>query len=214
LIICGKVDLYQLSPSMTSKYPFVLDPLPYDFGALEPVIDRMTVEIHHDKHHQTYVDNLNKLLADDLSLQGMSLEELMQCGVQAIQNNAGGVWNHSFYWNEMAQKNEEIPDELKRRLTKKFQTVENFKDLFEKNALGRFGSGWGWLVEDETGELEIVSTANQDNPMSLGKKPLLGIDVWEHAYYLKYQNRRAEYVKSWWQVINWDWVSKRIKKDA
>ena len=193
---------------MDNKYPFELIKLPYEVGDLEPVIDKQTVEVHHGKHHQTYVDNLNKLLAEKPELQNKTLEELMNSEIPAIKNNAGGVWNHNFYWQEMEKPGEELmPENLKEKIEKKFGSVDEFIKLFEANALGRFGSGWGWLVKDEKGELEIISTANQDNPLSLGKKPLLGIDVWEHAYYLKYQNKRAEYVKAWWQLVNWDWVA-------
>ena len=207
---CGKVDLYQLSPSMNKTYPFVLDELPYGYSALEKAIDSQTVEIHHDKHHKTYVDNLNKLLAEKPELQSETLEELMDSDIPAIKNNAGGVWNHNFYWQEMKNvDSEDIPEELKQKIEKKFGSVEEFKTQFGTNALSRFGSGWGWLVEDKDGELEILSTANQDSPLSLGKKPLLGIDVWEHAYYLRYQNRRAEYIKNWWSVVNWEWVGNR-----
>jgi superoxide dismutase, Fe-Mn family len=195
---------------MSNIYPFELEDLPYGYDTLERVIDEETVEIHHDKHHKTYVDNLNKLLAEKPELQKMSLEELMNSDVPAIKNNAGGVWNHNFYWQEMTSvESVNIPTLLKERIEKMFGGIEEYKTLFETNALGRFGSGWGWLVENKEGSLEIMSTANQDNPLSLGKKPLLGIDVWEHAYYLRYQNRRAEYVKNWWNVVNWEWVGKR-----
>ena len=195
---------------MSNHYPFVLAELPYKYDALESVIDRQTVEIHYGKHHQSYVDNLNKILEGMPDLQNKTLEELMNSEVAAVKNNAGGVWNHNFYWQEMKGGEEgEISVDLGKRIEKKFGSLVEFKALFEKNALGRFGSGWGWLVEDNEGELEIMSTANQDNPLSLGKKPLLGIDVWEHAYYLRYQNRRAEYVSNWWKVVNWEWVGKR-----
>lgn len=195
---------------MNNKYPFELEKLPFAVGDLEPVIDKQTVEIHYGKHHQTYVDNLNKLLTDMSELQSKTLEELMKSEVAAVKNNAGGVWNHNFYWNEMKSGGEgNMSTDIEKEIVKKFGSVDEFKTLFEKNALGRFGSGWGWLVKDSDGELEIMSTANQDNPLALGKKPLLGIDVWEHAYYLKYQNRRAEYVKAWWNLVNWDFVGKQ-----
>lgn len=195
---------------MSNHYPFVLEKLPYDYDALESVIDRQTVEIHYGKHHQSYVDNLNKILEEMPDLKDKSLEELMNSEVPAVKNNAGGVWNHNFYWQEMNGEGEgTMPVDLGKKIEMEFGSLVEFKALFEKNALGRFGSGWGWLVEDGEGKLEIMSTANQDNPLSLGKKPLLGIDVWEHAYYLKYQNRRAEYVSNWWKVVNWEWVGKR-----
>ncbi|MFZ3069428.1 MAG: superoxide dismutase [Microgenomates group bacterium] len=195
---------------MSNHYPFVLEELPYGYDALEPVIDRQTVEIHYGKHHQSYVDNLNKILEGTPELQDKSLEELMNSEVAVIKNNAGGVWNHNFYWQEMKEGGEGImPVDLGKKIETEFGSLVEFKALFEKNAMGRFGSGWGWLVEDSEGKLEIMSTANQDNPLSSGKKPLLGIDVWEHAYYLKYQNRRVEYVSNWWKVVNWEWVGKR-----
>lgn len=195
---------------MSNHYPFVLEELPYGYDALEPVIDRQTVEIHYGKHHRSYVDNLNKILEGVPDLQDKSLEELMNSEVAAVKNNAGGVWNHNFYWQEMKGEGEgTMPVDLGKKIEMEFGSLVEFKALFEKNAIGRFGSGWGWLVEDSEGKLEIMSTANQDNPLSLGKKPLLGIDVWEHAYYLKYQNRRAEYVGNWWKVVNWEWVGKR-----
>lgn len=195
---------------MSNVYPFELMKLPYDLSGLMPVIDKQTVEIHHGKHHQTYVDNLNKLLDERKDLQSKSLEELVAVDEIAIKNNAGGIFNHNFYWNEMKSGGEgNMSTDLEKEIIKKFGSIDEFKVLFEKNALGRFGSGWGWLVENSDGELEIMSTANQDNPLALGKKPLLGIDVWEHAYYLKYQNRRVEYIKAWWSVVNWEWVGKR-----
>jgi len=195
---------------MSNHYPFVLEELPYGYDALEPVIDRQTVEIHYEKHHRSYVDNLNKILEGVPDLQDKSLEELMNSEVAAVKNNAGGVWNHNFYWQEMKGEGEgTMPVDLGKKIEMEFGSLVEFKALFEKNAIGRFGSGWGWLVEDSEGKLEIMSTANQDNPLSLGKKPLLGIDVWEHAYYLKYQNRRAEYVSNWWNVVNWEWVGSR-----
>ena len=195
---------------MSNHYPFVLEELPYGYDALEPVIDRQTVEIHYEKHHRSYVDNLNKILEGVPDLQDKSLEELMNSEVAAVKNNAGGVWNHNFYWQEMRGEGEgTMPVDLGKKIEREFGSLVEFKALFEKNAIGRFGSGWGWLVEDSEGKLEIMSTANQDNPLSLGKKPLLGIDVWEHAYYLKYQNRRAEYVSNWWKIVNWEWVGER-----
>lgn len=195
---------------MSGKYPFELMELPYDIADLEPVIDKMTVEIHHGKHHQAYVDNLNKLLAEKPGMQNLTLEELMSSEESPIKNNAGGIWNHNFYWKEMTTPgNGHISDKLLADLEKNFESVDKFMEKFEAAALGRFGSGWAWLVRNKDGSLEIMSTANQDNPLSSGKTPLLGIDVWEHAYYLKYQNRRGEYAKAWWDVVNWDFVEKQ-----
>ncbi len=194
---------------MTNLYPFVLDKLPYDYSDLEPVIDKQTMEFHHDKHHQTYTDNLNKALSERPELQTKSLEDLLYSDVPVVKNNAGGVWNHNFFWSVMAKPDStQIEGGLLEKINEDFGSVEEFKTLFETAALGRFGSGWAWLVKNGDGKLEILSTANQDNPLVEGKTPLLTLDVWEHAYYLKYQNRRAEYVKAWWSVVNWDAVSK------
>ena len=190
----------------------MLDPLPYAYDALEPVIDKETLEIHHDKHHQTYVDNLNKALVENESLQVKTLEELMGSEMPAVKNNAGGVWNHDFYWEEMAAPDStQMSDLMKKEIEKNFESVEEFVKVFEATALGRFGSGWGWLVQNTDGGLEIMSTANQDNPTTDGFKPLLAIDVWEHSYYLKYKNKRAEYVKAFWKVINWSKVEERTQ---
>lgn len=194
---------------MTNLYPFVLDKLPYDYSDLEPVIDKQTMEFHHDKHHQTYTDNLNKALSERPELQTKLLEDLLYSDIPAVKNNAGGVWNHNFFWSVMTKPDStQIEGELLEKINEDFGSVEEFKTLFEAAALGRFGSGWAWLVKNGDGKLEILSTANQDNPLVEGKTPLLTLDVWEHAYYLKYQNRRAEYVKAWWSVVNWDAVSK------
>lgn len=194
---------------MTNLYPFVLDKLPYDYSDLEPVIDKQTMEFHHDKHHQTYTDNLNKALSERPELQTKLLEDLLYSDIPAVKNNAGGVWNHNFFWSVMTKPDStQIEGELLEKINEDFGSVEEFKTLFETAALGRFGSGWAWLVKNGDGKLEILSTANQDNPLVEGKTPLLTLDVWEHAYYLKYQNRRAEYVKAWWSVVNWDAVSK------
>ena len=196
---------------MIKNYPYQLDLLPYPYEALEPVIDRETMEIHHDKHHQSYTDNLNKLVGDMADLQGLSLQELLSSDQLPVKNNAGGVWNHDFFWESMAKPGVSIMGEsLRGELEKAFASVEEFMVKFEMAALGRFGSGWAWLVKNKAGGLEIVSTANQDNPLVDGLIPLLAIDVWEHAYYLKYKNKRADYVKAWWQVVNWDKVEKRM----
>ena len=196
---------------MIKKYPFVLDPLPYTYNHLEPVIDKETMEIHHDKHHQAYTDNLNKATESQTDLQGKNLEELLASEVAAIKNNAGGVWNHDFFWESMAKPgSSKMSEVLKVELEKAFASVEEFISKFEAAALGRFGSGWAWLGQNKDGGLEILSTANQDNPLVDGFTPLLAIDVWEHAYYLKYKNKRVDYVKAWWQVVNWDKVEERL----
>jgi Fe-Mn family superoxide dismutase len=196
---------------MIKTYPFTLDLLPYAYDALEPVIDKETMEIHHGKHHQTYCDNLNKLIGDMIDLQGLSLQELLSSDQLPIKNNAGGVWNHDFFWESMTTPGvSQIENSLKVEIEKAFASVEEFMAKFEAAALGRFGSGWAWLVKNKEGGLEITSTANQDNPLVDGLTPLLAIDVWEHAYYLKYKNKRVDYVKAWWQVVNWDKVEERL----
>jgi superoxide dismutase, Fe-Mn family len=185
--------------------------LPYEYDALEPVIDETTMRIHHDKHHQAYADNLNKLVEGDDSLVNMELSDLVKADNQPIKNNAGGVYNHNLFWQMMAPSSTTIMGEkTKEKLEEKFGSVEDFKTKFEKAGLARFGSGWVWLVRDRDGELSIVTSANQDNPETEGAVVILGNDVWEHAYYLTYQNRRAEYLSAWWQVVNWDRVETMI----
>ena len=197
-----------------------LPPLPYPKGALEPHIDALTMEIHHDRHHKAYVDNLNKAIAGNAALEAKSLEALIKdlavapdAVRSAIRNNGGGHWNHSFFWKILAPKAGGAPTgKLADGIKAAFGTFDDFKAKFEAAGLSRFGSGWAWLVSNG-GKLEIVSTPNQDNPL-MGKaiagcegKPLLGVDVWEHAYYLKYQNKRADYLKAVWNVINWNAVA-------
>jgi Fe-Mn family superoxide dismutase len=200
---------------------FTLPPLPYDFAALEPHIDAKTMEIHHDKHHQAYVNNLNAAVEKAPELQGKSIEELLknvnnapESVRTAVRNNGGGHWNHSFFWQIMGPKTGGEPTgPLGDAIKSSFGGFDKFKEQFAAAAAGRFGSGWAWLVNDG-GKLSITSTPNQDNPLMEGKSPnsvLLGIDVWEHAYYLKYQNRRPDYVTAWWNVVNWGAVSKRFK---
>lgn len=189
---------------------FTIKNLPYAYEALEPVIDRETMEIHHDRHHQTYCDNLNKLATEN-GLESKSLEELMSSDIAGVKNNAGGVWNHDFFWDIMVSPNtSQMSESLKTKLEESFGTVEEFMVKFEQAGLSRFGSGWAWLVKKADGGLEIVSTANQDNPLVEGKKPVLGVDVWEHAYYLKYKNKRVDYLKSFWQVVNWGKIEELI----
>jgi Fe-Mn family superoxide dismutase len=195
---------------------FQLNPLPYAYEALEPFIDTLTMQIHHDKHHATYVTNLNAALEKHPELAGKSLEALLtDLNVvpedirTAVRNHGGGTWNHDLFWQVMAPKAGSEPQGgLAKAITAAFSTFINFKAEFEKAAMGRFGSGWAWLVKKGSG-LAVVSTANQDNPISDGMTPLLVLDVWEHAYYLKYQNRRAEYVGNWWNVVNWAEVTRR-----
>ncbi len=196
---------------------FELPKLPYAVDALEPYIDAQTMTIHHDKHHAAYVTNLNGALEKHPELAGKSLEDLLR-DLNAvpedvrtvIRNHGGGTWNHSMFWTIMAPKAGGAPKgELAKAINASFTSFDNFKAEFEKAANGRFGSGWAWLVKKGSG-LAVVSTANQDNPISEGMTPIMGVDVWEHAYYLKYQNRRAEYVTNWWNVVNWDAVAGRF----
>ena len=197
---------------------FELPKLPYAADALEPYIDAQTMTLHHDKHHQTYVTNLNGAIEKHPELADKSLEDLLM-DLNAIpedirmvvRNHGGGTWNHSMFWEIMGPNAGGAPSgELAQAIDSAFGSFDSFKADFEKAANGRFGSGWAWLVKKGSG-LAIVSTANQDNPLSDGATPILGIDVWEHAYYLKYQNRRAEYVTNWWNVVNWDAVAARFK---
>lgn len=201
---------------------YELPPLPYAKESLEPHIDAQTMEIHHDKHHAAYVTNLNKAIAGKADLESKSVEDLVRNldAVPAdirnvVRNNGGGHVNHSMFWKLLAPKAGGAPaGDLAQAITSAFGSLEAFKEKFEAAGLGRFGSGWAWLVVNQ-GKLEIVSTANQDNPI-MGKavsgvegKPILGCDVWEHAYYLKYQNRRADYLKAFWNVVNWADVATR-----
>jgi Fe-Mn family superoxide dismutase len=196
---------------------FELKPLPYAYNALEPYLDSQTLTFHHDKHHQAYVNNLNAALEKHPELGGKSLEVLLsdlnavpEDIRAAVKNHGGGVWNHDLYWQIMGPKaGGEPAGELAKAIEAAFGSFANFKAEFEKAAMGRFGSGWAWLVKKGS-ELKIVSTANQDNPMSEGWTPMLTIDVWEHAYYLKYQNRRADFVSNFWTVVNWGEVARRF----
>ena len=194
-----------------------LKTLAYDFNALEPFIDAKTVEIHHTKHHQWYVDKLNWLIAGT-EFENMNLENIIINSNGAIFNNAAQVWNHTFYREGMNwQAENEKWDftyrqaKVKDQIEKKRGSFENFKTEFTNNAIWNFGSGWTWLVKDGNGELSIVNTSNAENPMTNGLIPLLTVDVWEHAYYLKYQNRRAEYLENWRSLVNWEKVEKLYK---
>lgn len=194
-----------------------LPKLSYDYDSLEPYIDARTMEIHHTKHHAGYVEKLNKALENHPALLEKNVEDLLkdlnavpESIRQAVINNGGGHYNHSIFWTIMGPKKGGKPTgSLEKAITGKFGSFEDFKREFEQAALTRFGSGWAWLVS-RSGELEIVSTPNQDSPISRGFYPIIGIDVWEHAYYLKYQNKRPEYVKAWWNTVNWDEAQKRL----
>lgn len=196
---------------------FKKDALEYNYDALEPHIDTQTMQIHYEKHHQTYCDKLNAAL-EQFEEVPEELEEVLANISEystAVRNNGGGVWNHNFYWKSMTPNNSEMSDTLKSKLEEEFGSIEDFKTHFKNAALGQFGSGWAWLIQNEDGTLDIVSTPNQDNPlMDIAPHegtPLLGIDVWEHAYYLKYQNRRPEYIDAFFNVINWEAVEERMK---
>ncbi len=199
---------------------FELPPLPYGYDALEPSIDTMTMQIHHDKHHAAYTNNLNTALENQPSLQNKSAEDLLQdlnsvpeAVRTAVRNNGGGYVNHNLFWEIMAPNaGGEPTGDLANAIRSTFNDFSSFKDQFTKAAMGRFGSGWAWLVQDSTSGLKIVSTANQDSPLSDGHYPIMGVDVWEHAYYLKYQNRRADYLNAWWNVVNWDAIAERYAK--
>ena len=197
--------------------PFTLAPLPYDAAALEPHIDAQTMQIHHGKHHQAYVTNLNAALEKAPELQSKSIDDLCrninsvpEAIRTAVRNNGGGHWNHSMFWTWMAPNAGGAPTgKAADAINAAFSSFDNFKTEWSKAGAGRFGSGWVWLIADG-GKVSITSTPNQDNPLMDGKKAVLGLDVWEHAYYLKYQNRRPDYITAWWNVVNWDAVNKAL----
>ena len=196
-----------------------LPPLPYDFGALEPHIDAQTMQIHHDKHHAAYVTNLNAALDKHPDLKGKPAEELLKdIGAipddirTAVRNNGGGHANHSMFWKIMKQGGGGNPTgDIAKIINDKLGGFDAFKEKFNDNGVKRFGSGWTWLIAKE-GKFELISSANQDSPIMEGAFPIMGNDVWEHAYYLKYQNRRPDYLKAWWNVVNWDEINNRLKQ--
>ncbi len=208
------------TPSTTGA--IALPPLPYAYNALEPHIDEATMKFHHDKHHATYIKNLNAALEKHPELKNRSVEDLLRDLNSVpedirtgVRNNGGGHVNHSMFWRIMrpdggGEPTGAIADAIKG----KFGSFADFKKSFNEAGSKRFGSGWVWLVRDEEGKLEIVTTANQDTPLSEGRYPIMGNDVWEHAYYLKYQNRRADYLDAWWNVINWDEINNRLTQAA
>ncbi|MGA9451716.1 MAG: superoxide dismutase [Verrucomicrobiia bacterium] len=200
--------------------PFTVPPLPYAYDALEPYIDARMMEIHHDKHHAAYVANLNKAVAEFPDVAKMSVEDMLknlnaipEKIRTAVRNNGGGHFNHSLFWKMLKKDGGEPAGDLAKAIDSAFGNFSTFKENFSKAAAGQFGSGWAWLVIDPNKQLSIEPTANQDSPISQGKQPLLGVDVWEHAYYLKYQNRRPEYVAAFFHVVNWDFVAERYKKN-
>jgi Fe-Mn family superoxide dismutase len=198
-------------------YKFELSKLGYDYAALEPHIDARTMEIHHSKHHQAYTDNLNAALEKHPELHGKSDEELLR-GIQsvpqdirtAVQNHGGGYHNHNLFWKVIAPEGAKAPSgDLAKAIDGAFGSLDGFKAKLTDAAAKRFGSGWGWLSVGKAGDLQVHSTPNQDSPLMEGLTPILGVDVWEHAYYLKYQNRRPDYLKAFWEVVNWDEVGRR-----
>ena len=199
---------------------FTLPSLPYNYDSLEPFIDAKTMEIHHSKHHQAYVDKLNAALTGsewaDKTIEEIlqNLDKLPADKQMAVRNNGGGHYNHSLFWNMMNPGSERTPQgELSEMIDQTFGSLDKFKSDFAKAGVSRFGSGWVWLIQKD-GKLEIISTPNQDSPIMNGIKPLLGLDVWEHAYYLKYQNRRPDYIDSWWNIVNWEHATSILEKKA
>jgi Fe-Mn family superoxide dismutase len=199
---------------------FELEPLPYPSDSLEPYIDARTMEIHHGKHHATYVTNLNNALKDAPEVAAKGLEGILrdlnavpEAIRTTVRNNGGGHWNHALFWKLMTPGGSSTPQgALLEAINRAFGSFDEFKARFKTAGLGRFGSGWAWLIKNNDGSLAIVSTPNQDNPLMEGKHAILGVDVWEHAYYLHYQNRRADYLDSWWSVVNWDVVAELFAK--
>ncbi len=201
--------------SAQNTSPFELPKLAYGYQSLAPAIDAKTMETHHSKHHKTYVDNLNSAVRGTPELVGKSLEDIVSNVSKYndfVRNNAGGHWNHSFFWTLMTprQQTANPPENLRKAIEANYQSVENFKKAFQEAGAAQFGSGWVWLIVNSKGQLEITTTSNQDNPLMDDVKqqgiPVLGNDVWEHAYYLTYQNKRADYLEKWWSVVNWDVV--------
>jgi Fe-Mn family superoxide dismutase len=202
------------------KYTYSLPQLPYPYDALEPYIDKTTMEIHHTKHHQAYINNLNSALEKYPEFHNLELEEILRNLNQlpeeirtAVRNNGGGHYNHTLFWEIMKPNGGGEPKgKLKEEIERNFGSFEEFKKLFSETAIKHFGSGWAWLVITSDKKLKVYSMLNQDNPLMNGDIPIMGLDVWEHAYYLKYQNRRAEYVEAWWHVVNWDKIEENLLK--
>jgi Fe-Mn family superoxide dismutase len=199
---------------------YEVPPLPYDYAALEPTIDEQTMHLHHDKHHQAYVTNLNNALQGQSQFESLPIEELIRRINEvpesirtAVRNNGGGHLNHSMFWQIMKPNGGGEPTgPLASAVTSTFGSFDNFKTQFNDAGVKRFGSGWAWLVMDRAGALSVISTANQDSPLMDGMLPIMGNDVWEHAYYLKYQNRRPDYLAAWWNVVNWDEIARRYQQ--
>jgi Fe-Mn family superoxide dismutase len=221
--IIGALSIYAVvhhlnKPTETGLYK--LPPLPYAYNALEPYIDAQTMEIHHNKHHQKYVDELNATIKAHPELEKKSLEQLLtnldavpEAARTSIRHNGGGHYNHSFFWLVMAPaQNQEPTGKLKEAIEKEFGSIKELKEKFNAAAKKVFGSGWAWLCIDQSGKLSITTSSNQDTPISEGLTPILGLDVWEHAYYLKYQNKRPDYIDAWWHVVNWEQVVKNFEQ--
>ncbi|MCE9557286.1 MAG: superoxide dismutase [Planctomycetes bacterium] len=210
-------DPVKAAPPAPPTGPFKLPPLPYAYDALEPSIDKLTMQIHHDKHHQAYINNLNIAVKGNAELSAMSVDEIVknldkvpESIRTAVRNNGGGHANHTLFWEIMGPgAGGEPKGKLLAAIKSSFGSFAKFKEEFTKAASTRFGSGWAWLNADKSGKLSIESLPNQDSPLSTGKTPILGLDVWEHAYYLKYQNKRPDYIAAWWNVVNWDAVAKK-----
>ncbi len=221
LILGGGWYIYRTRTEAYGKLiTYTLPPLPYAYDALEPYIDTETMKIHHDKHHQAYINKLNAALKGHPEVRSIPLEELLKNLSKvpeeirsAVRDNGGGTYNHSFFWLVMTPKSTKEPSgKIKELIDKQFGSFDEFKKQFNKAAVSVFGSGWAWLVLDEQGDLKVMTTANQDSPLSEGLVPLLTLDVWEHAYYLKHQNKRGEYIDAWWNVVNWEQVDKNYSQ--
>lgn len=213
------LDSARAAQPSTQSGPFKLPPLPYAYNALEPHIDARTMQFHHDKHHATYVKNLNAAIAKHPELKGKSAEQLLQNLNSVpenirmvVRNNGGGHLNHSMFWRIMSPKGGGQPTgAIASAIKQNFGSFEKFKAQFNEAGEKRFGSGWAWLIRTSDGKLKITSTPNQDSPLMEGNYPIMGNDVWEHAYYLRYQNRRADYLKAWWNVVNWQEINRRLE---
>jgi superoxide dismutase, Fe-Mn family len=218
VVMVTSLGLFIAFPPTAQAALVTLPPLPYDYGALAPSIDAETMQLHHDKHHAAYVSKLNEALEKYPALQNQSVESLLQDLTQVpedvrktVQNNGGGHINHSMFWQIMKPQGGGNPTgTVATAITKTFGSFDAFKEKFNQAGLSQFGSGWAWLVLNSTGQLQVISTANQDSPLMQGLYPVMGNDVWEHAYYLTYRNRRADYLNSWWNVVNWDEIEQRF----
>ena len=214
------IALAQVQGAPSAEEPFKLPPLGYAFDALEPHIDAQTMMIHHDKHHAAYVNALNGFAKQVPELGTTPIEKTLLDAAYipltiqtGVKNNLGGHWNHTFFWELMTPGGAKEPsNELKSAIESSWRNFDDFKDRLSAAGVGRFGSGWAWLVVNKDKKLELVTTANQDTPVALNAKAIVGVDVWEHAYYLKYQNRRADYIKAWWNTVNWDKASENFRK--